>query len=117
MFAQFTFRKPNSAASRLISLVSNVNTTHWLSNQAISKAWRSKRALLVVLLLASNRRVDIACHLAGRRAGVEPYPCKCRFGDRRRNQGLRTAGDNQPSINEAQGIYLRRRQADMVLPT
>jgi len=69
MFAWFTLRKINSAASRLSSWVSKSNTlskssargnkrrhfkTHWLSKSAISKLRRSKRALLVVLLLASS---------------------------------------------------------------
>ena len=54
MFARFTFRKINFAASRLISWVSNSSTTRWLSKSAIPKLWRGKRALLVVLLLASS---------------------------------------------------------------
>jgi RHS repeat-associated protein len=69
MFAWFTFRKINSTASRLSSWVSKSNTlskssakgnkrrhfrTHWLSMSAIPKLWRSKRALLVVVLLASS---------------------------------------------------------------
>jgi len=54
MFARFTFRKINFAASRLISWVSNSNTTRWLNKNAIPNLWRSKRALLVVLLIASS---------------------------------------------------------------
>ena len=69
MFARFTFRKINSAASRLSSWVSNSNTlsksgskgnkrrpfkTRRLGKIALPKLQRNKRVLLVVLLLASS---------------------------------------------------------------
>ncbi|HKQ89880.1 MAG TPA: hypothetical protein VJZ77_04290, partial [Blastocatellia bacterium] len=69
MFARFTPRKVKSVASRLSSWVSNSNTlskpnakenkrrtfkTHLLGNRALLKLWHSKRALLVVALLASS---------------------------------------------------------------
>ncbi|MGN6717605.1 MAG: BACON domain-containing protein, partial [Candidatus Binatia bacterium] len=69
MFARFTFRKINSAASRLSSWFSNSNTSskssgkgnkrhsfkaRWFGKSALSKLPRNKRALLVVLLLASS---------------------------------------------------------------
>jgi RHS repeat-associated protein len=69
MFARFTLRKINSAASRLSSWVSNSNTSsmssgkgnkrhsfkaRWFGKSALSKLPRSNRALLVVLLLASS---------------------------------------------------------------
>src|SRR5262249_18006646 len=54
MFARFTFRKINSVASSLGAWISNSNTTSWLSKSALHKLWHSKRAFLVVLLLASS---------------------------------------------------------------
>src|SRR5262245_12306289 len=51
MFARFTLRKIDFAASRLISRISNSSTTRWLSNSAISKLWSSKLAALVILVL------------------------------------------------------------------
>ena len=54
MFARFTLRKISSAASRLSSWVSNSSTTRWLSKSAIPKLRGSKRALLVIVLLASS---------------------------------------------------------------
>src|SRR6266498_1721536 len=86
MFAWFTLRKINSAASRLSSWVSKSNTlskssargnkrrrfkTHWLSKSAISKLRRSKRALLVVLLLASSA---VALASLGVWRAVRPTP-------------------------------------------
>jgi len=54
MFARFTLSKINIAASRLSSWVSNSITTRWLSKSAIPKLRSNKRALLVVVLLASS---------------------------------------------------------------
>src|SRR5262245_4738747 len=69
MFARFTLRKINSAASRLSSWVSNSNTSskssgngnkrhsfkaRWFGKSALSKLPRNKSVLLAVLLLASS---------------------------------------------------------------
>ena len=54
MFTRFILRKINFVASGLISWVSNSSTTRRLGKSAIPKLWCGKRALLVIVLLASS---------------------------------------------------------------
>src|SRR5262245_22613958 len=86
MFARFTLRKINSAASRLSSWVSNSNTSskssgngnkrhsfkaRWFGKSALSKLPRNKPVLLMVLLLASSAA---ALTSLGVRRAVRPAP-------------------------------------------
>ena len=114
--------KSSSAASRLSSWVSNINTlsnsgangnkrrpfkTRWLGKSVLPKPSRNKRVLLAVLLLASSAAALTS--LGVRRAVRGAEPCSWSRGGQWRRWRV---SDNQSSLNETQRICLRWRQAD-----